>query len=120
VGGGTSKACEGGCGTFFSVSRSGAAHVLYSFKGGRQVAGPANLIVNNGILFGTAPSFCGDCGTAYEISVSGHEELLHRFTGGKSGLYPEGFPLAVEKERMYGITAAGGQYNMGTVFTLSQ
>lgn len=124
-GGGTG--CGGsGCGTVFSVSRSGTEQVLYSFTGGTgDGAHPrGGLIVVNGTLYGTTASGGGTgcngngCGTVFSVSTSGTEQVLYRFTGGLDGKDAYSGVIYV-KGTLYGTTIFGGQYGLGTVFSLS-
>ena len=108
--GGTSKACESGCGTFFSVTTSGKEHVIFSFKGGQDVFGPSNLLPYNGLFYGIG------AGGAYSISATGHETLLHRFASSSPGTGP---PLTVQNGILYGTTGGGGKAGLGTVYTLT-
>lgn len=110
--GGKSKACQGGCGTFFSVTTSGTEHVIYSFKGGQDVSQPQSLLPYKGLFYGIG------AGTAFSISPSGHEVILHRFSGGTEGGGPTP-ALTVEDGILYGTTDFGGKGKFGTVFTLT-
>jgi uncharacterized repeat protein (TIGR03803 family) len=57
--GGTGASCSGGCGTIFSVAKSGAEKVLYSFQAGSDGCEPyAGLINVGGTLYGTTAG-CG-------------------------------------------------------------
>jgi uncharacterized repeat protein (TIGR03803 family) len=112
----------GGCGTVFSISKSGTEHVLYSFRGGSDGEYPAaGLIDVNGVLYGTTVkggANCGTCGTVYSISTAGKEKVLHRFTGQPDGGYPWAGLIDVNGT-LYGTTTRGGTYNLGTAFSIS-
>ena len=114
-----------GCGTVFSITRSGAETVLHSFGG---VAGgefpSASLIKVKGVLYGTTASggsgACGSvgCGTVFAIPRFGSETLLYSFAGGSDGAGPDAGLINV-KGTLYGTTSAGGASNLGAVFSLT-
>ncbi len=116
---------KGGCGTVFEVTTSGKERVLYSFKGGRDGAGPGNsLIAVNGKLYGVTSSGGGSSnnGVVFVVSTSGKEHVLYRFKGGRDGEFPDG--LLNVNGTLYGTTQDGGAYRChydrcGTVFELS-
>jgi len=66
----------GGCGTVFSLTRSGAEKVLYSFNGGSDGASPSgSMVALGGKLYGTTMVGGGTgcfsragCGTIFEIT----------------------------------------------------
>ena len=87
---GGSSACGGsssgypGCGTVFTVTRSGRERVLHRFKGGRDDgAGPwAPLLAIGGELYGTAVGGGEyDAGVVYKIGESGKDRIIHVFRG---------------------------------------
>jgi len=125
------KSCKAarinGCGTVFSIDRSGAEHVLHAFKGmpdGANPEGPLTLV--NGTLYGTTMnggSRCADfpdgCGTIYSIDTLGYETVLYRFRGKTyDGSAPTG-NLVYLYGTLYGTTMNGGSHLLGTVFASS-
>jgi uncharacterized repeat protein (TIGR03803 family) len=104
-----------GCGTVFAVNpTTGEENVIYRFQGGRDGRYPsANLIVVNGVLYGTT-LFGGNthckgfgCGTIFSIApATGHETVLHRFQGYGAAALPEAGLLALNNT-LYGTTTAG-------------
>jgi uncharacterized repeat protein (TIGR03803 family) len=71
-GGGTNSCDNFGCGTIFSITRSGHETVLYSFKGGPDGANPqSGLSYVNGTFYGTTPyeGGGGGGGTVYSITL---------------------------------------------------
>jgi uncharacterized repeat protein (TIGR03803 family) len=92
--------------------------ILYSFTGGSDGSGPeAGVIADQtGKLYGTAgqtifmltPSSSGSTWT---------ETILHNFTG------PDGFlatgPLVLSNKTLFGVTAEGGAFGVGTAFQIS-
>jgi uncharacterized repeat protein (TIGR03803 family) len=80
---GGGSGCSGlGCGTIFSVTRSGTAKVLHSFGGSFDGAYPVAPLTNlNGTLHGTTygggSSNCsGGCGTIFSVTTAGAEKVL--------------------------------------------
>lgn len=127
--GGWCSSSTSGCGTVFSVSSSGAYHLLYSFQGisGSSSDGSepyAKLVELNGKLYGTTGyggtcSLGGGCGTVFVISTTGKEQVLYGFknTGG-DGITPEA-GLLVVNGKLYGVTQAGGAHGFGTIFEVT-
>lgn len=76
AGGGGAAACTEGCGTVFSVTRSGNEQILHAFQGGSDGEGPgsATLLMSNGILYGVTAAGggkgCGGsgCGTVFALT----------------------------------------------------
>lgn len=133
--GGNLSACSGGCGVVYGISTKGTAKTLYQFIGGSDGAAPqADLIVANGVLYGTTmdgggAGSCftrnGSCGTVYSITTRGVETVLYRFAGGTDGDSPAA-ALTNVNGTLFGTTVHGGNhdvccvaYGYGTVFTLS-
>ena len=117
-----------GCGTVFSITRSGIEKVVYSFgKDGTDGFTPAaSLIDVNGTLYGTTQfggahyDRCGGgCGTVFSITPDGTEKILHSFNG-TDGADPVA-PLIEVNGKLYGTTQYGGNgaYSVGTVFSIT-
>ena len=122
---------DNGCGTVYSVTKSGLEKVLHTFQGAPDGALPvAGLIDVNGTLYGAttwggiAPgSTKGDCpvfscGTVYSISTSGKEKVLYRFRGGSHGASPSSGRLLEMNKTLYGTLSSGntcgsGSYHFG-------
>ena len=114
--GGGCNSADSGCGTVFSITRSGKETVLYKFAGSPSDGANPNaaLVDVNGTLYGTTSQggtngeYCGSggCGTVFSITASGSESVLHFFTNGKDGALPRG--LVVVKGSLYGTTFRGG------------
>jgi uncharacterized repeat protein (TIGR03803 family) len=104
-----------GCGTIFSITRSGAQRVIYRFKGDRDGAQPVDALVElHGQLYGTTyfggiTTYCpGGCGTVFEVDPSsGSEHIIYRFPGSASGFQPTSSLLA-HHDKLYGTTLLGG------------
>jgi uncharacterized repeat protein (TIGR03803 family) len=141
-GGGTGKACEGGCGTVFElIPRNGkwTEKILYSFTGGEDGNGPATgpTLDNAGNLYGTTfhggtSSNCYDgCGTVFELTPATGgkwtEKVLHSFNqNGKDGTNPKAGVIFDSTGNLYGVTSGGGADRSdcsgggcGTVFELT-
>jgi uncharacterized repeat protein (TIGR03803 family) len=124
--GGSGTACNGGCGTVFSVTTSGQEKVLYSFAGGSDGEVPlAGLIDVNGTLYGTTAqggsgSCSSGCGTVFSVTTAGAETVLYAFASITDGWYPEA-PLTDVSGTFYGTTEEGGnkQWCCGTIFALT-
>lgn len=122
----------GGCGTVFTIARSGAFSVLYSFAGGNDGALPEPSLIeaSDGNLYGATNSggdtscFPPDgCGTVFRLTRSGVETVLYRFTGQPDGAGSKSL-IRDGAGNFYGVTGQGGQgctnsAGCGTVFELS-
>jgi uncharacterized repeat protein (TIGR03803 family) len=105
------------CGTLFKLSPSGVLVVLHVFKGGRDGAYPAGMVLDEqGNLFGTtgtggmSANCLSGCGTVYELTTSGEYKILYSFAGAPDGLGP--FALVRDSTgNLYGITSDGGDTN---------
>jgi uncharacterized repeat protein (TIGR03803 family) len=112
-----------GCGTMFSLDKSGNETVVHSFALGDGGGPGANLgapvrAPGEGILrlYGTTiggieycfpPTHSGN-GTVYEITSNGNARVLHRFTGAAGGKGPNGGLILDTAGNLYGTTADGG------------
>jgi uncharacterized repeat protein (TIGR03803 family) len=115
-----------GCGTIFRFTQQGMLTTLHRFNGSDGYFPEASLIqASDGMLYGAA-SDGGDlqcaapygCGTIFRISLAGSElTTLHQFTG-DDGDQPWSRLTQANDGYLYGTTAAGGQYNWGTIFKI--
>jgi len=120
--GGNPSACQGGCGTVYSVTVNGSEKVLHSFGGSNDGRNPfAGLIDVDGTLYGTTGGGGANLkGTVFAITTSGKERVLHSFGGGSAdGAGPLGALINVDGT-LYGTTSDGGTKNGGTVFSISR
>lgn len=116
-----------GVGNVFKLTRQGGvwnATSVFSFTGGDNGCWPYGSVVRDvlGNLYGTTSS-CGadNVGTVFQLTPSEGQwtmTLLHTFTGGVDGAEPQGTLKLDGHKNLYGSTALGGQYGMGTVFEL--
>jgi uncharacterized repeat protein (TIGR03803 family) len=112
-----------GSGIVFKLSKTGKETVLHTFTGpdGNEPSG--ELIQDaEGNLYGT--TYLGGTssyGTVFKLSKIGKETVLHSFTyWGSEGYSPGAGVVRDAQGELYGTTSAGGAYNSGTVFKLSQ
>ena len=128
-----------GCGAVFQINaKTGKETVIFNFpfdtatNSAPDGAFPtAGLIQGkDGSLYGVAQDGgigygCGayGCGTLFRISPSGAFTLLHQFCGGEgcTGVPEGGRPLnhlvQTADGTLYGVTAGGGDFNDGTLFS---
>jgi uncharacterized repeat protein (TIGR03803 family) len=127
-GGGTKCDENYGCGTVFSVTRSGTETMLYRFKAGsRDGTQPfANLINVGGTLYGTTlGGGASHDGTVFKISTSGDESVLYSFKGYPSDGQAPLAGLIEVNGKLYGTTSEGGakcaqsRRGCGVVFALT-
>ena len=117
--------CRHGCGTVFSIDKSGKETVVYAFKGGSDGANPgSNLALDpDGNLYGTTFSggqlscYVGGCGVIFKIDSSGHQSVLYRFTDHSDGKSPVGL-IRDNAGNLYFTTYDGGTSNLGGIFKL--
>jgi uncharacterized repeat protein (TIGR03803 family) len=130
-------ACNGGCGTIFSLTTSEhlsrhrtrtpdstwTATTLYSFTGGNDGEIPeGGVVAYDGKLYGTA-SLGGSFGwgVVYELSPSGSgwtQNVIYAFEGQDDGEEPQGGVIVDAAGNLYGTTAIGGSSGGGTAFKL--
>lgn len=143
AGGGTSKACLGGCGTVFTLTPHGSDYVettIYSFGGASNHDGefPLGGLTEDasGALYGTTEFQGGGsgcqglgCGIVYKLTPTrtGYaESVLYVFAGGADGEDPTGNVIIDAAGALYGTTVGGGYkearcapVTCGTVFKLT-
>jgi uncharacterized repeat protein (TIGR03803 family) len=117
-----------GCGTVFKMSNGGKETVLYTFTGSTDGAFPQKeslAVDSNGNFYGTTSQggnpACNPpngCGTVFKLAKTGKETVLHAFTGASDGQFPESGPILI-KSKLYGTAAAGGAFNLGTVYSMN-
>lgn len=128
--GGNLKACRGfsglypGCGVVFRIDTSGNYSVLYRFSGpdGKTPGGPL-IQDKEGNFYGTAGGGTYDGGTVFEMSttdgVNFQLTTLFNFTLDNSEpKSPTGSVLLDAHGNLYGLSAEGGGWGVGSVFKL--
>lgn len=111
-----------GKGTVFSITAAGQHAVLHSFAGGEDGANPAAGLIqgSDGDFYGT--TYYGgvaDKGVVFRMSPAGVVTVLHAFAGGVEGAYPSVELVQGSDGNFYGVTAAGGDGHVGTVFEVT-
>jgi uncharacterized repeat protein (TIGR03803 family) len=131
-----------GCGTVFQINaKTGAKKVIFNFPFETANASApdgafptAGLIQGkDGALYGVAQEGgigngygCNGiygCGTLFRISLTGQFTLLHQFCGEAScngvdeGGQPSNHLVQTADGTLYGVTAEGGEFNDGTLFS---
>jgi uncharacterized repeat protein (TIGR03803 family) len=123
-GGGSGSCLPGGCGTVFSLSKAGIAHIVLAFDGAGGGANPeAGLTLGaGGALIGTTP-FGGATGNGLVFRLdagTGHEAVLHGFGGGRDGSAPVGGVIFGPGGGLFGVTKHGGAADSGVIFRLTK
>ena len=113
--GGSSTACNDGCGVVFKLDPQGHETVLHSFSN-TDGSFPFSVILDPaGTLYGVTVfggnAVCegfGSCGLVYKLDPAGNLTILHNFTGGTDGSNPEASLIIDGQGNLYGTTLAGG------------
>ncbi len=119
-----------GCGTVFSITKTGSENVLYKLRGygyppNSDGSNPvASLVYVSGALWGTAESgggfphgSQGDVGAVFRVNIAGTEKMVYWFDVypySSNGCYPQA-ALTNVNGTMYGTTSFSGMYGGGTV-----
>jgi uncharacterized repeat protein (TIGR03803 family) len=120
-----------GAGTLFRLAPSGSTPtythiVIYRFKGGNDGFDPDDtpgLVADrSGNLYGTTVTGgTYNSGTVFEVIPRGKhstEHVLYTFHGGQDGANPYGGVIIDRAGNLLGPTEYGGQYNVGTIFSI--
>ncbi len=97
--------------------------LLHEFAGGAEDGQypEGSLVLNASSTFFGVTTEGGDAGRGaiFSMHITGAAfTLLHEFAGGaEDGQQPEG-PLTLDGTTLYGVTLAGGDDNLGTVFSI--
>ncbi|HXM62307.1 MAG TPA: choice-of-anchor tandem repeat GloVer-containing protein [Terriglobales bacterium] len=114
-----------GFGTLFTVNASTGYLQMYEFtgtSGGNFVDGAnpfAGLVAGkSNMLFGTTyDGGASGYGIVFTFNLDGKEEtVLYNFAGGKDGAFPTGALIVDANGNLYGTTAEGGRFGLGTIF----
>ncbi len=118
---------EGGIqnnGTIVKVSTSGRFLSYYAFPGGGNGSLPLGglVLASDGNYYGTTNqggSLGAGFGAAFRLTPSGKVTVIHSFTDQSHNSYfPVGLIQATDGY-LYGVTTAGGQNGVGTLYRLS-
>jgi uncharacterized repeat protein (TIGR03803 family) len=110
-------------GTTFTLNRDGSGYaVIHDFAGSPQDGAQPSaglLLCTDGMLFGTTYSGgLSNIGTVFKCGQDGtHYTTLMSFSG-LDGAKPTGALVQESDGVLYGTTSAGGEHDLGTVFTL--
>jgi len=111
---------NGGFGTIFKMTPSGAFTSLFSFNGtngGHPMAQPT--VGPDGKLYGTTYSGgTNDFGTIYSITTNGLFSSLFSFDGGGYGGNPHAGVIFGPDGKMYGTCAQRGANGYGSIFSM--
>ena len=114
----------GTCGTVFQLTLAGSEEVLYFFHGGDDGGLPITPLrqLPNGNFYGTTAT--GGTyldGTVFQITPTGQETVLYNFgtSGPTDALSPLAGLILGTDGNLYGATPFGGDFNEGTVFTVT-
>jgi uncharacterized repeat protein (TIGR03803 family) len=115
-------------GTVFRITLGGAFTTIYTFCAQPNCADGstpnATLIqATDGNLYGTttfggAGGCAGACGTIFKMTTEGALTTIYSFSG-SDGSYPWGGVIQAADGNFYGLTIAGGDFNLGTIFELT-
>jgi uncharacterized repeat protein (TIGR03803 family) len=125
-GGGDFPCFGDGCGTVYSISKSGREKVLHSFSGAYNdgILPAASLINVNGTLYGTTEygegsgGSNGGYGTVFSVTTTGTEDVLYNSPGGTGATIPLAGLINI-KGTLYGTSAYGGADGPGTAFSVT-
>jgi uncharacterized repeat protein (TIGR03803 family) len=110
-------------GTIFSYNiNTGTENVIHSFGNTNDGYRPTGALIRagNGLLYGMTlgGGAANDSGTIFSYNIAtGIETVLHNFGGGGDGTAPNGSLMQANDSLLYGLTADGGLYGGGTIFS---
>jgi uncharacterized repeat protein (TIGR03803 family) len=110
-------------GTVFKVDSAGIETVLYRFRGGSNGDEPVGTLIMDkaGNLYGTTQGGGTSYdGTVFKLNPVGNKTVLYSFGSGSDGSLPVAGVIADTTGNLYGTTAYGGDFNVGTVFKLDK
>ena len=109
-----------GCGTVYSLSKTGGFKLLASFTGASGAHGNVRLVLVGNTLFGaTAAGGANSDGVIFSVKTNGTNfTILHQFSG-TDGMQPVAL-VAGTNGTLYGITEYGGADNYGVLFSTTQ
>jgi uncharacterized repeat protein (TIGR03803 family) len=100
-----------------------AEKVLHSFMGSPDGANPAGstpVLGSNGNLYGTTlTGGAYNLGSVWMVTPSGTEAILHSFNADGTDGYTPAAVVLDNNGNLFGTTASGGAYGLGTVFKMT-
>ena len=121
----TSGGGDNDYGTLFKINTNGSGYLkLFSFGGANDGTDPCGAMVLSGsTLYGmTTYTYGGGIGNGviFKINTSGiGYRVLHSFSGGAGDGANPGGSLTLLGPTLFGMTASGGAYGFGTVFSIN-
>ena len=114
-------------GSVFAIKTTGQLVWSFSFDGSNGANPEGRMVPFNDHLYGVTSyggNACGGdgCGTVFSVTTSGKLATLYDFRGEEHGEYDGTTPAAgmiVVKGTLYGTTSFGGDYDGGTLFSVS-
>jgi uncharacterized repeat protein (TIGR03803 family) len=111
------------CGTVYELDTAGNYNVLVVFNGSDGMIPQAGVVLDgSGNLYGTTVYGAGyplGHGTVFKVNATGVVSVLHSFAGGADGAYPYAALVRDVAGNLYGTTAKGGAFGLGTVFKVN-
>lgn len=110
-------------GTIFKITPNGQFNVLYTFTGGSDGGHPfaPPIQANDGNLYGTTSDGNSQTpyGTVYKLTPAGPLTPLYQFDQ-RHGASPYAPLVQGSDGNFYGVTTAGGNFNLGVVFKITR
>jgi len=107
-------------GTLFSLTPDGSEAVSNKFTGSNGSGPQGSLLDVNGAFLGTTVGGgTYSDGTVYKRLTNGRIKILHSFAGSPSDGNGPTSALVEVNGVFYGTTSSGGEYNGGTVFSIT-
>jgi len=109
-------------GVVFSIGTGGGFSLIHDFTGAPDggMVPFGNILLEDGTLFGmTVGGGVHDEGTIFSLHPTGNDfTIIHSFSGKPGdGANPWG-SLVMKNDALYGMTSAGGQTDVGVIFSL--
>jgi uncharacterized repeat protein (TIGR03803 family) len=112
-------------GAVYRTSTSGTPTLVHGFKGTTDGVQPTCVLLqaSDGNLYGT--TYAGGAsgvGTVFKLTTGGGFSVVHTFKGpvAQDGSNPVGGLIQASDGNLYGTTATGGQYNLGTIYKIDR
>jgi uncharacterized repeat protein (TIGR03803 family) len=109
-------------GKLFKMTAAGVVTILHTFISGTDGYSPFGSLIEakDGKLYGmTASGGTYGYGTIFNITTTGTFKTMKHFNPTTDGKMPKGKLLQANDGNFYGLTSAGGTYNVGTIFKVT-